>query len=72
MITVLRNPNGLPSLAGRNFTVILSPVWRAFVRLGKNYDWYQMPLRNLCNKREQLPPESSTGGTETQIVLIVK
>src|SRR6058998_3868287 len=30
MITVLRNPNGLPFLAGRNFTVMLSPVWRAF------------------------------------------
>src|SRR5262249_42633684 len=30
MITVLRNPNGLPFLAGRNLRVMLSPVWRAF------------------------------------------
>src|SRR6516225_9861441 len=30
MTTVLRKPNGLPSFAGRNFTVILSPVCKAF------------------------------------------
>src|SRR5580704_3608961 len=30
MVTVWRNPSGLPSFAGRNFTEMLSPVWRAF------------------------------------------
>src|SRR6266566_3595134 len=30
MVTDLRNPNGLPFLAGMNFTVMLSPAWRAF------------------------------------------
>src|SRR5438876_10160262 len=30
MTTVLRAPKGLPSLAGKNFTVILSPLCRAF------------------------------------------
>jgi len=30
IVTVSRNPNGLPSFAGRNFTLMLSPLWRAF------------------------------------------
>src|SRR5271163_2309582 len=30
IVTVLRNPNGLPSFAGRNITLTLSPACRAF------------------------------------------
>src|SRR5262249_19325747 len=107
MTTVLRNPNGLPFLAGRNFTVILSPVWRPFGPVlpiplcaravaepsvithsvvepsGFLTEILSDPggFTNFTCSTDpdisisffmSLPPESSTGGTESQIVLIPK